>query len=104
MRRHGYKVLYRRFRPREGGEIDLVCRHADTLVFVEVKTRSSTAFGRPADAVDAEKQALIGRGARAWLRLLKKPDVPIRFDIVEVLTLPGKKSTCHILADAFRLP
>ena len=98
-------MLYRNFRPlRGGGEIDLVCRHGDTLVFVEVKTRSSLAYGRPADAVNAEKQELVRRGARAWLRLLKNPAIPCRCDIVEVVTEPGKEPTCKVIADAFAVP
>src|SRR6266567_1453168 len=56
LRRSGYKILYRNFRGRGGGEIDIVCRDRDTLVFVEVKTRKREDFGRPIAAVDTEKQ------------------------------------------------
>ena len=97
-------MLYRNFRAPRGGEVDLVCRDGDTLVFVEVKTRSSLDFGRPARAVDAEKQALITRGALAWLRLLDNPDVLFRFDIVEVLIEPGRPPRCRRLEAAFALP
>jgi putative endonuclease len=85
LRRHGYKVLYRNYRPARGGEIDLVCRERKTLVFVEVKTRAPGGLGRPADAVDSEKEEAIIRGASSWLRLLDEPDVPVRIDIVEVI-------------------
>jgi putative endonuclease len=51
LRSHGYKILYRNFRACGGGEIDIVCRGGDTLVFVEVKTRSDEDFGRPIEAV-----------------------------------------------------
>lgn len=105
LRRKGYKVLYRNFRPpRGGGEVDLVCRYGQTLVFVEVKTRSSVTFGRPADAVDAAKQELICRGARVWLKLLKLPDISFRFDIVEVVVEPGKAPVCNVIEGAFSLP
>src|SRR6476620_6619518 len=57
LKRRGYKVLYRNYRASGGGEIDLVCREraTNTLVFVEVKTRSGIDFGMPADAVNKEK-------------------------------------------------
>ena len=105
LRRRGYKVIYRNFRPaRGGGEIDRVCRHGATLVFVEVKPRRNAAGGRPAEAVDAEKQALMIRGARAWLRLLKDQSPAYRFDIVEVLAESGREGVCTVIENAFALP
>jgi len=103
LRRIGYKVLYRNFRAPKGGEVDLVCRDGDTLVFVEVKTRSSEAFGAPAQAVTREKQRLIARGALAWLKLLGNPDILFRFDIVEIRTT-GKKAEATVIRNAFGLP
>ena len=103
LRRLGYKVLYRNYRAPKGGEVDLVCREADTLVFVEVKTRSSEAFGAPAEAVTRSKQHLIARGALAWLKLLGNPDIHFRFDIVEVL-MRGKKAEVTVIPNAFGLP
>src|ERR1700730_3309497 len=75
LRRNGYKVLYRNFRGRRGGEIDIVCRDHDTLVFIEVKTRTREDFGRPIAAIDQQKRNRISRGALAWLRLLDNPDI-----------------------------
>ena len=89
LRSSGYKVLYRNYRPKGGGEVDLVCRDGNVLAFVEVKTRSSREFGRPADAVTDEKRELIARGARAWMRLLDDPIVVFRFDVVEVIAGQG---------------
>ena len=98
-------MLYRRFRPRDRkGEIDLVCRHRDTLVFVEVKTRSSLAYGRPSEAVDADKERLIIKGALAWMRMLHRHDIPVRFDIVEVLMEPETPAHCTLIENAFHLP
>src|SRR5216117_3655283 len=57
LKRSGYKILLRNFRGRSGGEIDIVCRDNDTLVFVEVKTRAREDFGRPFEAVNREKQS-----------------------------------------------
>ena len=101
MRRSGYKILYRRFRAKKGGEVDLVCRHGDTLVFAEVKTRSNLEHGRPYEAVDADKRRLILQGADAWLRLLHHPDILYRFDIVEVVMGPDGKLQCNVVANAF---
>src|SRR6476646_3406842 len=55
LKHSGYKILLRNFRGRSGGEIDVVCRENDTLVFVEVKTRGREDFGRPLAAVDRDK-------------------------------------------------
>jgi putative endonuclease len=98
-------VLYRNFRAKGGGEVDLVCRDLveNELVFVEVKTRSSDENGRPADAVNREKEALIARGARAWLRLLDRPEVVFRFDIIEVILSDNIPRINH-LKSAFILP
>src|SRR5438067_13742945 len=75
LRKAGYKILYRNFRGRRGGEVDVVCRDKNTLVFVEVKTRTRRDFGRPLDAVNAVKRKLIAGGALAWLQLLDSPDI-----------------------------
>lgn len=98
---HGCRVLYRNYRGPDGGEVDIVCRHGKVLAFVEVKTRTSTAFGRPAQAVTLEKQALILRGASAWLRLLGCPDIAWRYDVVEVLLIPGCKPQVNWIQAAF---
>jgi putative endonuclease len=80
----GLKYLTANFRS-ERGEIDLVFRDEDCLVFVEVKTRSSEDWVRPAAYVDKRKRRLLCQTALDYLRLLKNPPVKIRFDIVEVL-------------------
>ena len=102
LRKQGYKVIYRNFKHRRGGEIDLVCRDQDVLVFVEVKTRSSRDFGSPAEAVSSDQQRRISLGALAWLRMLDNPQVVFRFDIVEVLMEAGKPE-CNLLRNAFPL-
>jgi putative endonuclease len=104
LRREGFKVLYRNFRGRSGGEIDIICRDGDTLVFVEVKTRSREDFGRPFDAVNRDKQKRIARGALAWLRLLGDPDILFRFDVVEVILADAAAPRFELLRDAFQLP
>jgi putative endonuclease len=103
LRGRGYKILYRNFKARGGGEIDVVCRDGDTLVFVEVKTRRNDEFGRPIEAVGRQKQMRVSKGGLAWLRLLDNPDVSFRFDVVEVL-LPEHGEPClELIQDAFEL-
>src|SRR5213595_3293813 len=97
LRHNGYKILYRNFKGRSGGEIDIVCRDDDTLVFVEVKTRTREDFGRPIAAVDREKKKRIARGGLAWLRLLDNPDIFFRFDVVEVVIAGGSKPRIELL-------
>lgn len=104
LRRQGYKILYRNFRARRGGEVDLVCRDGKTLAFVEVKTRSREDFGRPFDAVNRAKQKLIARGALAWLDLLGNPDILWRFDVVEIVLADDGAPKFELLRDAFPLP
>lgn len=106
LQRHGYKVLYRNFRHRRGGEVDIVCRdkRSGELVFVEVKARQTREYGDPALAVDDEKRQLIARGAIAWLRLLDWPDIRFRFDIVEVIISGGAEPEINVIENAFTLP
>ena len=103
LKRSGYKILYRNFRGRTGGEIDLVCRDGDTLVFVEVKTRTSEDFGRPFEAIDRDKRKRISRGGLAWLRLLDDPDILFRFDVVEVIIAEGAPPRLELIQNAFAL-
>lgn len=102
--RTGRKVLYRNFRPKGGGEVDLVYREAGTLVFGEVKTRTRGEFGDPSKAVTRAKEKLVVRGANAWLRELHHPEVSFRFDIIEVLLHEGKAPQFQVIENAFRTP
>src|SRR5881628_4216033 len=103
LRKNGYKILYRNFKGRTGGEIDVVCRDRDTLVFVEVKTRTREDFGRPVEAVNAAKRKLISRGALAWLQLLDNPDILVRFDVVEIVLAEDGQPRFELIRDAFPL-
>ncbi len=104
LRQNGYKILFRNFRGRTGGEIDIVCRDHDTLVFVEVKTRAGDEFGRPFEAVHADQRRRISRGALAWLRLLDNPEILFRFDVVEVILAEKTKPQFELIRNAFQLP
>lgn len=98
----GLKFLTANFRS-ERGEIDLVFRDDDCLVFVEVKTRSSEDWTRPAAAVNARKRRLLSQTALDYLRLLKNPELKIRFDIVEVLLADGKVREVRHLPNTFTM-
>ena len=84
---HGYEVLERNWRRREG-EVDLIARKGRTVVFCEVKTRSSDAFGTGAEAVVPAKQRRIRRLASRWLAELTPASgralVDLRFDVVAI--------------------
>ena len=104
LRRQGYKILVRRFKSR-AGEIDIVCRQADWLVFVEVKTRETEEYGAPSEAVNKTKQRHMSKVALDYLRLLDYPKIHFRFDIVEVLWYPGERrpSDIRLIQNAFDL-
>ena len=85
------------------GEMDLIFRDDDCLVFVEVKTRSSEGWTRPAAAVNARKRKLLSQTALDYLRLLKNPPVKVRFDIVEVLLSDGDVAEVRHLPNTFGL-
>jgi putative endonuclease len=102
LQRQGLKFLTANFRSKRG-EIDLIFRDEDCLVFVEVKTRSSEAWERPAAAVDRERRQRLSRAGLDYLRLLKNPAVKIRFDIVEVLLAEGVVGEVRHLPNAFAM-
>src|SRR5215831_1178508 len=79
----------------------IIASQTDCLVFVEVKTRSSEEWMRPAAAVDAERRRRLTRAGLDYLRLLKNPSVKVRFDIVEVLVAEGQVHEVRHLPNAF---
>ncbi len=102
LKRQGLKFLTANFRsPR--GEIDLIFRDGDCLVFVEVKARSSEEWVRPAAAVDKERRGRLTRAALDYLRLLRNPPVKLRFDIVEVLLQDSAVREVRHLPNSFAM-
>ena len=81
--RRGYRIAARNVRA-GGVEIDLVATRGPLVAFVEVKTRRSSFFGQPEEAVDAAKRARLVRGAAAWLQQHPKRARRIRFDVISV--------------------
>lgn len=85
LKKHGYRMVEHNFRCKFG-EIDLIAYKDKTLCFIEVKTRSSDAFGEPIDAVDRAKQKRLIRLANYYLFKKKVSDaLPCRFDVVSIL-------------------
>ena len=82
--KRGWTVLDRNVR-RGRGEIDIVARRRGVVALIEVKRRSSTAFGMPAEAVNAEKQRRILSAASIYLQENGLSEANIRFDIIEIL-------------------
>ncbi len=103
LQRRGYVVAARNIRAPDGsGELDLVAWQEGTLVFVEVKSRSTVEFGAPERAVGPEKQEHVMRMARDYLRQRGGEPVPVRFDIVTVVF--GPRTKVEHWPDAFTPP
>lgn len=81
--RRGYRTVCKNYTAL-GCEIDLVMKDGDTLVFVEVKTRSGHEYGYGREAVDAFKQRRLIVAAKAFIKEKAASEVPVRFDVVEV--------------------
>jgi putative endonuclease len=102
LQKSGLKFLAANFRSKRG-EIDLVFREKDCLVFVEVRTRTAGGWTRPAATIDAGKRLRLTRCAFDYLRLLKNPPIKIRFDVVEVLLEEGNIGEVRHLPNTFTL-
>ena len=102
LQQRGLKFLTANFRS-DRGEIDLIFRDDDCLVFVEVKARSSDDWVRPAARVNQRKRRLLCQTALDYLELLKNPQVKIRFDIVEVLLRDGNVHEVRHLPNSFAM-
>ncbi len=80
---NGYKLIIRNFRCRQG-EIDIIAKDKDEIVFIEVKTRRNTNYGCPIDAVDKRKQKHILNASKFYIYKNKLEKRKIRFDVIEV--------------------
>lgn len=91
----GYRILERNYRCRFG-EVDIVAESEGEMVFVEVKTRSTDNFGRPAEAVTLEKLERMQRVAGYYVFLHHLSGVNVRFDVVEVYFTSLKMRARHL--------
>ena len=86
LKEKGYKIIATNYKNKIG-EIDVIAKDKDTIVFVEVKARLSQAFGHPLEAINAEKQLKIRRVAELFLMSKHLFDAPCRFDAISILGL-----------------
>ena len=96
----GLRVVDRNWRCREG-ELDIVARDHDALVFCEVKTRRGVGFGHPVEAVNATKRRRLRTLGQRWLSAHDEHASELRFDIVGVLVRPGRPALVTHLRAAF---
>ena len=101
LEQRGYKILEKNFRVRSA-EIDIIAQIGDVIVFVEVKTRSDTRHGLPAEAVNFRKQKKIIDAASVFLQDEKYFDSPCRFDVIEIYS-DGIKFTARHIENAFEV-
>ncbi|MEK6698227.1 MAG: YraN family protein [Nitrospirota bacterium] len=98
--KQGYKILERNYRV-PSGEIDLIALHKGEVVFVEVKTRTSDAFGAPELAVTPRKQRQMVKAALGYIKYKKLHQVPCRFDVVAINEASEKE--IELIQNAFEV-
>jgi putative endonuclease len=100
--KNGYKILEKNFRT-IFGEIDIIAKEKDTIVFVEVKTRKSDDFVSPLESVDSKKQKHLIRAGLSYLKSKKIFEkVPCRFDVVSIVSHDSdKNSKIELIKNAF---
>ena len=100
--KQGYRICQRNYRV-PTGEIDIIAKENDTIVFIEVKTRRSLSCGTPAQSVGYHKQQKIIQTARWFLRQGQLEGCPCRFDIIEVYVFSEKTLKIQHLKGAFEV-
>ncbi|MBE7020144.1 MAG: YraN family protein [Ruminococcaceae bacterium] len=83
----GYEILERNYFIK-GGEIDIVAKKRDTIIMVEVKTRTDKSYGEAKEAVNYYKQKHLGLAAKCFLKYRKTENMKVRFDVIEVYLKP----------------
>ena len=101
LKKRGYRIIEKNYVCKMG-EMDIIAKEKDTLVFVEVKTRTSTTFGPPQLAVNPTKQMQLSKVALNFLKQKNLEDVKARFDVVAIL-LGQKGEEIELIKDAFDL-
>jgi len=96
----GYEIIEKHFFFHHT-EIDLIARHGDYLVLVEVKTRSSAEFGPPEEALTSRKKACLRRAAEGYLYLNHLDNIDCRFDVISISFKPDGSASIEHLENAF---
>lgn len=95
LKSQNYAIIARNFRSKLG-EIDIIARHQDTVVFIEVKTRTTLSYGLPAEAIRQKKLHSLIKTSQLFLKLNKRLGDNIRYDAVEVFLREGRPEINHI--------
>ncbi len=101
LKKKGYRIIEKNYVCKMG-EMDIIAAEKDTLVFIEVKTRTSREFGPPQLAVNTWKQRQLSKVALSYLNEKRLRDVKARFDVVAIV-LVGKNEEIELIQDAFDL-
>jgi putative endonuclease len=99
LKKNGYRIIEINFRC-PIGEIDIVAKDKDDLVFVEVKTRKSIALGYPEEAVGIRKQKKMSQLALWYMQKRKIADISARFDVVSIILIP-ENNEVKLIKNAF---
>lgn len=103
LKKQGYRIIELNYRTKLG-EIDIIAKQEKTLVFIEVKARKSSRFGRPELAVTPKKQRKISMVALYYLKSTKQSNAKARFDVVAINSAKAKESpNIKIIKNAFEL-
>ena len=100
LKKKGLKIIDENYRTR-WGELDIIARDGQTLVFVEVKTRTQKIFGSPLQAVTPDKQRRLIRMAKTYLVEKNLNDTPARFDVIGISLLNGHPPEIDWIPNAF---
>jgi len=100
LKKNGYTILTKNYR-RKFGEIDIIARKGDYLVFIEVKTRTGTSHGHPLEAVTVRKQRQISKVAQCYLAENNLFDTAARFDVVSVIISQKNTVNVEVVPNAF---
>lgn len=94
LKNEGYNILKRNYKV-PYGEADIIAKDKDTVVFVEVKTRTNKSFGHPFEAVDFRKQERLKRIALFYIKSIKT-NFKVRFDVISITSEAGEHKINHI--------